>query len=398
MSMRWQTAGVCALAACAAFCGRANPVKPYAEALKDGKDMMILCVGSDWMPDADRYIAAFRTAAQGFSGEVTWALYDRRAGLGDEQAKALGKLPCEVYGYPCLIYRDSEGRPLFQQEAIRLEALQKLAPLATRTLKIRNDRDIALKAARAMAKGPAKAEALGKALAPILDPVLGSYSERAVGAYQDSVRSVVKEIREADPADTDGWAAKYSFCYLPLAESFGKHDAVENLDAVSVLLTKKALLPVQRQQLYSLRFSLLLGQTEEDEKIDGALAALKEGIAVDPTSPMAASMRNVMAYYTNPVRLSGMRWLGKDNRPRWQKAILDCSGVVKVGGTYRVSFRPRAGGTRFRKVAFAGGAVGEERGGDWICRFPGEGKAVLEMEIKGSGWFDGNGDIVVTRE
>ena len=124
MSMRWQTAGVCALAACVAFCGRANPVKPYAEALKDGKDMMILCVGSDWMSDADRYIAAFRTAAQGFSGEVTWALYDRRAGLGDEQAKALGKLPCEVYGYPCLIYRDSEGRPLFQQEAIRLEALQ----------------------------------------------------------------------------------------------------------------------------------------------------------------------------------------------------------------------------------------------------------------------------------
>ena len=156
MSMRWQTAGVCALAACAAFCGRANSVKPYAEALKDGKDMMILCVGSDWMPDADRYIAAFRTAAQGFSGDVTWALYDRRAGLGDEQAKALGKLPCEVYGYPCLIYRDSEGRPLFQQEAIRLEALQKLAPLATRTLKIRNDRDIALKAARAMAKGPAR--------------------------------------------------------------------------------------------------------------------------------------------------------------------------------------------------------------------------------------------------
>ena len=28
----------------------------------------------------------------------------------------------------------------------------------------------------------------------------------------------------------------------------------------------------------------------------------------------------------------------------------------------------------------------------------GELKAVLEMEIKGSGWFDGNGDIVITRE
>lgn len=96
MSMRWQTAGVCALAACAAFCGRANPVKPYAEALKDGKDMMILCVGSDWMPDADRYIAAFRTAAQGFSGEVTWALYDRRAGLGDEQAKARLSASCRA--------------------------------------------------------------------------------------------------------------------------------------------------------------------------------------------------------------------------------------------------------------------------------------------------------------
>lgn len=391
--------GVGVLMALMAFAGRANPVKSYAEAVKDGKDVMVLCVGSDWMLDADRYIAAFKTAAQGFSGDVTWALYDRRSGLDAEQVNALGKLPCEVYGYPCLIYRDSEGRPIFQQECIRLEALQKLAPLATRTLKLRNDRDIALKAARAMAKGPAKAEALGKALAPLLDPVLNTYSERAVGSYQSSVRGIVNEIREADPKDTDGWAAKYSFCYLPIAQEFGKHDYLENADTVSMLLAKKALLPVQRQQLYALRFKLMLDKTPEDEKLDGALAALKEGIAVDPSSPMAASMRNIMSYYTNPVRLSGMRWIGKDNRPRWQKATLDCSSVVKVGGTYRVSFKAKAGGTRFRKVAFAGGPEGEERtGGVWICRFPGEGKPVLEMEIRGSGWFDGNGDIVITRE
>ena len=392
-------AGACALGAVLAFGGRANPVKPYAEAVKDGRDVLVLCVGSDWMLDAERYIAAFKTAAQGFSGEVTWALYDRRAGLDDEQANALGKLPCEFFGYPCLIYRDGEGRPLFQQEDIPLEALVKLGSLATRTLKLRIDRDTALKAARALPKGPAKAEALGKALAPILDPVLNAYSERAVGSYQGSVKGIVNEIREADPRDTDGWAAKYSFCYLPILQDFGKRGAAENADTLTQLLAKKALLPVQRQQLHCLRFKLLLDKTPEDEKLDAAFEALKEGIAIDPASPMAASMRNVIAYYANPVRLTDMRWIGKDNRPRWQKAVLDCSGVVKGGGTYRVAFKSKAGGTRFRNVAFARNPAGEDRGrGEWTCRFSGEGKPVLEMEIRGSGWFDGNGDIVITRD
>lgn len=391
--------GILALAVSAAFCGWTNPVKPYAEAIKDGKDVMVLCVGSGWMLNADRYIAAFTAAAQEYSGEVTWALYDRKSGLKEEQVNALGKLPCEVYGYPCLIYRDCEGRPLFQQECIRLESVQKLSSLATKTFKLRTERDAALKTAREMEKGPAKAAALGKALAPILDPVLNTYSERAVGAYQGSVKKIVNEIREADPKDKDGWAMKYSFCYLPILQEFNKRDASENEAELARLLAKKALLPVQRQQLYCIRFKMLMDQTPEEESLEKALAVLKEGIAIEPSSPMAASMRNIIAYYTDPVRLSDMRWIGKDNRPRWQKAVLDCSRVVKVGGKYRVTFKEKAGGTSFRNVSFARSPAGVERGkGVWSCEFSGEGKPILQMELRGSGWFAGNGDIVITRE
>lgn len=388
---------------------RANDVKPYAEAVKTGKDVLVLCVGTGWMEDCEKYKSAFRNAAQGFSGDVVWAFYDRPSDLTPEQANALGKLPCEVFGYPALVYRDGEGRPLFQREMIPLAALQKLGPVATKTLKLRNDRDIALKAARAMPKGAAKAAALGKALAPLLDPVIATYSERAIGAYQNSVKDIVKEIRAADPTDAEGWALKYSFCYMPIVEGqICKDGYEENCRLIAGHLERPALLPIQRQMLYAMRFKVELDKAnaepedEGDEKqkpLTAALKALKDGIALDPKSTVAEAMRQTTDYYTKPVMLTDMRWLGKDNRPRWQKATLDCVSVAKVGGLYRVTFAAKAGGTRFRKVRFAGGPAGEDlSGGVWRCRFPGEGKAVLEMELKGSGWFDGHGDIVVTKE
>ena len=386
---------------------RANDVKPYAEAVKTGKDVLVLCVGTGWMEDCEKYKAAFRTAAQGFSGDVVWALYDRPTGLSSEEANQLGKLPCEVFGYPALVYRDGAGRPLFQKEVIPLAALQKLGPLATKTLKLRNDRDLALKAARAMPAGAAKAAALGKALAPLLDPVLATYSERAIGAYQNSVKDVVREIRAADPSDADGWALRYSFCYMPIMEGqICKNGYEENVRLIEDHLRRTALLPVQRQMLYAMRFKVELDRAnaETDETLAqkplaAALKALKDGMALDPKSTVAEAMRQMSDYYTKPVTLTQMRWLGKDNRPRWQKAVLDCSSVVKVGGVYKVAFVAQAGGTQFRKVRFAGGPEGTGPNGNaWRCRFPGEGKAVLEMEIKGSGWFDGHGDIVITKE
>ena len=385
------------------FASFANDVKPYAEVAKGSKDSIILCIGTGWMKDSDKYKEQFRLVAQATSGDVEWALYDRPSGLKSEEVNALGKLPCEIYSYPALIYRDGEGRPIFQRENVPLVEFQKLGPLVVRTAKMRVDRDVALKSARAMPSGPRravatgysdgelKAAALGKALSPLLDPVLSTYSERAIPAYQNSVKSIVAEMKAADPLDLDGWALKYSFNYFDFAKG-------QQGDKFEKVIEKPALLPNQKQMLYALVFKRELDKLDAEEPVGKAIKPLEDGIALDPRSTIAQGMRNMRDYYTRPVALKEMRWTKRDNRPRWQRAFLDASSVAKVGGIYKVTFKEAAGGTKFRKVRFRGGAEGEQLdfgGKSWRCRFPGEDKAVLELELKGSGWFDGHGDIVI---
>ncbi len=375
-------------------------VKPYADAVKSGRDVLVLCVGTGWMPQNEKYIEAFKAAAGEYEGAVEFALYDRPMGLSSEEVNALGHLPCEFFGYPCLIFRDAEGRPILQRERVTLASVAKTPAVATHYAKLCAERDAALKAARALPDGPAKAAALGKALAPILDPIISTYSERAIASYQNSVRGIVNEIRRADPSDAAGWATKYSFCYLPLQEGKiwkGSYEANQTL--INDYLKMSALLPIQRQMVYCMRFKNEMQRAGGEGSIGPALQALRDGIALDPKSTLAEAMRNMIEYYTAPVRLRKMGWENRDNRPRFQKAVLNCASVVKSAGNYRVEFRARTGGTSFRNVKFVGNPEGAKQNGNvWLCSFSGEGRPILELEIRGSGWFSGNGDIIITKE
>ena len=372
-----------------AVAASAQMVKPYSEAVKEKRDLIVLCVGSGWMKNADRYLSAFTAAANPAADDAVWCVYDRASGITKEEINALGRLPCEIYSYPALIYRDGDGRVVFQRENIRAKDLKDLASLVAETAAKVKARDRALEAARQLS-GREKAAALGKALSPLLDPVLSTYSERAMSAYQNSVNSIVNEIKAADPADTDGWALKYTFNYFDFAKGQRGSD-------FESYIAKSALLPVQKQFLYALMFKRELDKLKDGEPSEKAVWPLEKGIALAPSTPVAESLRNMRDYYVNPVRLENMRWLKRDNRPRWQKATLDASASVKEPGEYRVTFKEAQGGTDFRNVGFAGAEPGvklDGRGKSWRCRFPG-GEPTLELEIRGSGWFDGHGDIEI---
>lgn len=381
---------------------RAANVKTYADALSSGKekDIMILCVGSGWMADCDKIKSAFAAAARGYSGDAVFAVYDRPAGLTREERNALGWLPCSVYGYPAAIYRDAHGVPLFVRESITEAGVAKLGEIAAKLSKMRRERDKALDAAREMRPGREKAAALGKALSPLMDPVVGGYSERILQDVHRALAPMVEEIKAADPSDEDGWAMKYSFTYLPIVESkILEGDASEIEDMTSGWLEKPALLPVQKQMIHAMRFKARLDAAGQEGDLGPALAALDAGIALDPNTTMAEAMRNMKAYYTGPVKLSGMKWLSRDNRPRLQKAVLDCSGSLNGPGTYIVEFRPRAPGTEIRNVHFRGCPAGDFIGGDaWRCKFMLKAEPVLELELRGTGWFPGHGDIAVRRD
>ena len=395
------TRAACAAAlAAASLTGGAANVKTYAEAANSGKDVMVLCVGSGWMAGADRFKAAFASAARGYSGDALFALYDRPAGATREQINALGRLPCSVYGYPAVVYRDAAGVPLFLREAVTEDAVQKLGEVAAKLSKMRAARDKALAAARAMRPGREKAAAFGKAISPLMDPVVGGCSERTLEDVHRALAPYAAEILAADPSDEDGWAMKYTFTFLPVMESKVVGCNPDEVEAMTEgWLEKPALLPVQKQMVWCMRFKARLDAAGAEGDLSGALAALDAGIALDPATTMAEAMRNVKAYYTEPVKLSGMRWLSRDNRPRFQKAVLDCTGALKGPGTYRVEFIPRERGTAIRNVRFADCPPGEETGGDvWRCKYVNKAPPTLEFELRGTGWFPGHGDISIRRE
>ncbi len=380
--------------------GAASKVTDYAKAVDCGKDAVVLCVGSGWMKDCEKYKTVFGTLAARTPGDFVFALYDRPSGLSEEQVKALGKLPVEFFGYPCLIYIDNAGRPIAQYEGISLEALAKIGGKLGEHAKMCATRDAAIKNARTAKDPRTKAKLIGRALAPWLDPIIDTYSERAIGSYQAAAKPFVKEMREADPADPEGWAEKYEFCYAPIMEkTICKGGEAAARAEIERLLGKSAFRPIQRQFVYGMLFKVELDQVRDDEApLDRAIRALRTGIDIAPRTTLAQAMRNLLAYYTEPVRLRDMRWTSRDNRPRWQAAECDCSRDVHDSGRYLVEFHALTDGTQIRKVSFEGGKIGTQKPGTqtWACDFPG-GRPILKFELKGSGWFSGTGEIRITK-
>lgn len=380
---------------------QAGEVMEYAKALKRDKHIAVLCVGLDWMVDANKYKNEFKVLAARGSSEISFALYDRASGLNDEQVKALGKLPVEFFDYPCLIFIDAKGNPIRQYEGITLTELHQMGPKLIELVKLCQTRDEALKNARTAKDPKTRARLIGMAIAPWMDPIIDTYSERAIGGYQNAVKSLVDEMRAADPVDAEGWAEKYSFCYMPIMEGkIAKQGGEAARKEIDRLLGKSAFRPVQRQLVYCMLFKYELDQVKsDDEPLDRAIRALRTGIDIAPSTTIAEAMRNIINYYTEPVQLRDMRWVSRDNRPRWQAAMSDVSKEVKNKGTYVVEFRHRTGGTQIRKVAFAGNRPGKQIAGTqkWECEYTGDTKPIVTFELKGSGWFSGTGEIIITK-
>lgn len=391
-------------------------VMTYADAInRNGRDTFVLCTGSDWLREHEECEKEFRYAAQKYSGSCGWAIYDRKDGLSKDEANALGKLPCEIYGYPAIIYRDSEGKPFMQLEAVTPAMLRTINESMLKWEAIRVRRDEALAKARNMPPGRGRAEALGRALGEWLDPLIDSYSHRSLGAYQRAVKDIVEDIRKNDPGDSMGYAEKYSFWFFDNMKNTVLANAQngeykKTAEFLKEKLEKPAFTPYQRQAFRIMEFRNWIHQYDsiKDEKSEEkkaakrrAMEALDLCVSESPKSTLSNAAKNMKRYYCEPVRLSKMRWLKCDNRPYWATATLPVGEYVKKAGTYRITFKPDAGGTSFRNCALlnAGGAtLGQDKGegNNYTVTIgePGPG-AILQVELRGSGWFDGHGEIKV---
>ena len=106
------------------------------------------------------------------------------------------------------------------------------------------------------------------------------------------------------------------------------------------------------------------------------------------------------------MHLARPAWESYDNRPVWLPLVVDLSAQITAPGSYQIEFRHLAGHTRFRRVSLKAGGreiawdsnAAESTSVLLVVPASAKGLAIeLWAEAQGTGWFDGRGEIVVTR-
>lgn len=85
--------------------------------------------------------------------------------------------------------------------------------------------------------------------------------------------------------------------------------------------------------------------------------------------------------------------------------VVDVSDIVKTPGTYEIEFKMKTGNTRFSKTELAVGNQviasddnpKEQRKLRLNVSETPKGRVVLRANSLGTGWFDGTGDILITK-
>lgn len=379
--------------------------KAQETAKKNGKDLLVLLVGSDWLKDSDLYKQTFeRIAPRTLGKEILFCVYDERAGLSKEEREHLGKLPFTINAYPAWIYCDAQGHPIDHRENVTLKEISLLPKRIAELSTLRKQRDKAFARAE-KCQGIERAKLIGQALSETLDPVIETFSIQAIHQYQKSYDDLIKKIKEADPEDRTGYVYKFTFTFLSLQEEVvQKYAKTKEYDQcyndIREKLKNKTLTPKQRQYLYLANYATSM----KAENLERALTDLETAAKIAPKSPLSDECKRLIAYHTEPVRLTGMRWTPADNRPQWTPMLLDVSSSFPEKGKYSVRFEHRKGRTLFKNLTLLTGektiAQINEQSNSFQIQLPRglrNKKVTLKIEAQGTGWFSGCGDILIER-
>ncbi len=395
------SAGLPLFCVAAAVCSiHAAEILPYKEALEkartEKKALVVLSDGSDWLPCSAPLNKAYKAAAdKAASPDVIWAVHDEKNVQTEESRKA-EKPPVKVWSYPALQILDPEGRPLYFKQSIKPSDVAGLSQTISRMQELQKKRDEFWQKAAGQ-KGPAAAESLFKGLS-LMDESLARHEK-----YKPQRELIKKE----DPSDSKGYYLRYTYHYLSFMEkdinkAIEEKKYADAYKAVDEKLRLPALSQYQKQQILSAKFRI----AKEEGKLQNGLNYLKQVVALGPDTEYGKGARNLIDYYTRPVKLEGLFWTGDDNRPVWLPMVVDVSSAVKGGGTFEIEFKHKGGHTKFRNPAFksSSGKVlaslsDMKEGRNFTLTLPSGGaRVLLEVESQGTGWFDGRGDIVITKK
>lgn len=374
---------------------------PYENALQKAvlnkKAVVVLCDGSDWLPQSEKMRTAYQTLidnAGDTDAFVIWAIQDEK-NVQTEEEKKQKRPPLKVWNYPAIQIVDSEGLPLYMAEGVTEEALTKKFPaMIKKVLDARAKRD------KIWTDGKDKT---GVAAAEVIGRGLDLLPENAAREYKGKI----EEIKKADPKDEKGYHLKYTYNFQAFKEGEimkrieeKKYD--EAYKFVDEKLKSSILTKYQRQSILASKFAI--ARAEGD--LPKALNYLKQVISLAPGTEFSQASQKMIDIYTKPVTLTDMKWRQSDNRPVWLPMRLDITSKINGTGTYEIEFKHQEGHTKFRKASLIN-ATGKEMAkspdANEATRFSldlleGSPKVILQVESMGTGWFSGCGDIIVTKK
>jgi hypothetical protein len=374
--------------------------KTYQEthaAAKQAKgDFLVFFGGPDWLPESAAVTKLLETPVTlAKLPQLAGTAFIPAAALAAENVKSLPVAPdFTPYDLPSLSLVDPDGRTFAVTEGVNAANLSQAINSLASALPARARRDALFDKARS-GNGIERARLLGRGL----DEIPFRFSSRRT--------DILAEIKAADPEDTCGYTFKYTFNPGGFHESvtqkmIGEKKQSELLALVDSHLKNPVLLSEQKQALLSAKMQVYRSLDD----IPNAVAMLRQVIAINPKSELGTGAPDYIKLLTEPVRLPRLAWEHDDNRPTWLPMVADASARITEPGAYEIEFRHLGGHTRFRKVSLKSG--GREIAGDpntaesrkvrLTVPPAAKGKAIeLWAESCGTGWFDGRGEIVITK-
>lgn len=382
----------------------AAEVIPYAEALEKAKaeKKMIVVVsdGSDWLlvsPELNKKYNSFVEKKGDKFTNVIWAIHDVKNKKPEtEEEKKAPSPPVRVWNFPGIQILDDEARPLFFREKLdpsELDLIDKMVKTAEKTKTTRDNYWVKAEAA----EKAERAENLAKGLLALPEHV------RKQKVYNKVRERAAKE----DPEDKKGYVFALTYEPLRFVEKevnvrVKEKQYKEAYDVINSKLKLPALSKHQKQYLMAAKFRVA---RSEGNLADG-LKYLKQVVDIDPATDVAKGAEGMARFYTQPVKLSSMKWTNLDNRPDWLPMMVDVSSAIKGSGKYKVEFKRQQGNTKFRNPAFkttSGRVISaitdNKEGHEFLLDLPSGSKVILEVESRGGDhWYSGRGDIIVTKQ
>lgn len=409
----YQTFGLGFLLSFTAWQSWAAEILPYPKALEkakaEKKEIIVLSDGSDWLKNTKELNKAYKELVASLptlDSKVIWAIHDELDTQTEEQKKA-PKPTVKVWNYPAIQILDDQARPLYFIEGLKPVDVIGVKDMIPKALEKRIERDNLWKAGE-NAKGPEKVTALGKGLDVLPEKLAKEYKE------------VLNTMKAEDEADTTGYHTKYTFHHGPFYERdlfplLGEKKFDEAYKFVEKSMKSPQLTVYQKQVMTAAKFKIAIEEhnaLHADPKAQAAkkkeaMDYLRQVVSIAPNTDMGRGAKESIAYYTEPVRLKSPSWEQRDNRPVWAPMIVEIPEVIKAVGTYELEFAHKGGHTRFRNPRLKVGSKvisqinddKDQRKFTMVITAPVTAKRVtLEVDSQGTGWFDGRGDIIVTKK